>query len=61
LLFNTGDASMLAEMIGKCRSSPSLTVELGRQARADIKDRTWENTASELCHFVLRGIGAEKK
>ncbi|MEW6558371.1 MAG: glycosyltransferase family 4 protein [Elusimicrobiota bacterium] len=48
LLHEPGDAKKLAFLIAKCAESKDLRIELGKNAKLSVKDRSWEAVSAEI-------------
>ena len=48
LLHEPGNAQQLASLIEQCTKNEELRLRLGRNAKASVQDRSWENVSAEI-------------
>jgi glycosyltransferase involved in cell wall biosynthesis len=58
LLFEAGDAKALAMLIRQCYFNPALIKQLGSNAQKKLKERSWENVATEVIGYILANVNS---
>jgi glycosyltransferase involved in cell wall biosynthesis len=59
-LFEPGESLRLADLIKNCYINPEQSLVIGNNARASMKDRSWEKVSDDVVRFLTENISTNQ-